>query len=95
LRAGDGYQTLVAVVSWLVDLDDTSTELADLVDLCAALSNDRTNHIVGNEYLLGERLAGHRNRRLVRCTAMGDRSGAVVSAIRSGLGRAAVVSASR
>lgn len=53
LCAGDSNQSLIAVILRLVDLDDTSTELSDLVDLSSTLTNDGTNHVVWNEDLLG------------------------------------------
>lgn len=53
----DRNQSLVAVVLRLIDLDNTATELSDLVDLRATLSNDSTNHIIWNEDLLSQRLA--------------------------------------
>jgi hypothetical protein len=66
LGTSDGDQTLVVVVLRLVDLDDTATQLAYLVDLGAALSDDRAHHIVGNEDLLGDRLARERGTALHR-----------------------------
>lgn len=59
LRSSNGNETLVAVVLRFVDLDDTSTELAYLVDLCTALSDDSADHVVGDKDLLSQRLAGH------------------------------------
>lgn len=52
LCTSDGNKTLVAVVLRLINLDDTSTELAYLVDLCTALSDDSADHVVGDEDLL-------------------------------------------
>lgn len=59
LCTGDRDKTLVAVVLRLVDLDHTAAELADLVDLCTTLSDDCSDHVVRDENLLGQRLAGH------------------------------------
>lgn len=53
----NGDQSLVAVVLWLVDLDDTATKLAYLIDLRSTLADDRSNHVVRNEDLLRKRLA--------------------------------------
>jgi hypothetical protein len=66
LGTGDGDQTLVVVVLRLVDLDDTATQLAYLVDLGATLTDDRTHHVVGDEDLLGDRLARERGTALHR-----------------------------
>lgn len=52
LCSGDCDQPLVAVILRFVDLDDTSAQVSNFVDFCAALSNDRSNHIVRNEDLL-------------------------------------------
>ena len=57
--ASDRHETLVAVVLWFINLNHAATDLTDLVDLLAALSDDGTNHVVGNVDLLGERGAGH------------------------------------
>jgi hypothetical protein len=52
-------ETLVAVVSGLVDLDDIATELTLLVDLRTTLADDRTIHVVGRHGdLLRQGLAG-------------------------------------
>jgi hypothetical protein len=59
LSSSNGDETLVAVVLGFVDLNDTSTELAYLVDLRTALSDDSADHVVGDEDLLSQRLAGH------------------------------------
>lgn len=59
LGTGDRDQTLVAVLLGLVDLDDTATQVTDLVDLGSSLSNDSANHVVGDVDLLGQWLAGH------------------------------------
>ncbi len=61
LSAGDRDETLIAAVLWFIDLDHAATDLTDLVDLLAALSDDGTDHVVGDVDLLGERSA--RNRR--------------------------------
>jgi hypothetical protein len=52
-------ETLVAIVSGLVDLDDVATELTHLVALRTTLADDRTNHVVGRHGdLLRQGLAG-------------------------------------
>ena len=56
-RPSDCHQSFVAVVLGLVDFNDTATELANLVDLGAAFANDGSDHVVGNENLLRQRLA--------------------------------------
>ena len=61
LSASDRDETLVVAVLWFIDLDHAATDLTDLVDLLAALSDDGTDHVVGDVDLLGERSA--RNRR--------------------------------
>ena len=58
LRTGNGDQALVVVVLGFVDLDDTAAQLAYFVDLGTALSDDGTDHVVGNEDLLGDGLSG-------------------------------------
>ena len=58
-RARDCDQALVAVVLGLVDLDDTTADLTDFVDLLTTLTNDGTDHIVGDEDLLSQRSASH------------------------------------
>ena len=52
-RSCDGHKSLVTVVLGLVNLDDTSTDGTYLINLGATLANDRANHIVWNEDLLG------------------------------------------
>lgn len=59
LSACDRNQTFIAVVLRLVDLDNTTANLADLVDLLATLTNDSTDHIVGNEDLLSQWRTSH------------------------------------
>ena len=54
---GNRHQSLVAVVLRLVNLNDASAELSNLVDLSSALADDGTNHVVGDEDLLRQRLA--------------------------------------
>jgi hypothetical protein len=52
-------ETLVAIVSGLVDLDDVATELTHFVDLRTTLADDRTIHVVGRHGdLLRQGLAG-------------------------------------
>lgn len=58
LGTGDSHEALVVVVLGFVNLDDTSAELADLVDLGAALADDSADHVVRDEDLLSDRLAG-------------------------------------
>lgn len=55
----DGDEPLVGVVLGLVDLDHAATELANLVDLGTAFADDGTNHVVGDEDLLGHRTTRH------------------------------------
>ena len=57
LCAGNGYKPLIAVILRLVDLDHTTTELPNLVDLGSTFANDCSNHIIRNEDLLRKRLA--------------------------------------
>lgn len=59
LCARDRDQTLIAIVLRLVDLDNTTADLADLVDLLATLTNDGSDHIVRNEDLLSQWSTGH------------------------------------
>jgi hypothetical protein len=92
LRACDCDQTLVAVISGFVNLDHAATKLAYLVDLCTTLTDDGADHVVGDEDLLCERLSGHRDRRLVGCTAVWYRRGTMRGTIGTRLGSAAVVS---
>lgn len=68
-------QSLVAVILRLVDLDDTAAELSDLVDLRSTLSNDSSNHIIWNEYLLSQWLTrNHTLHRLSRGSSMALRN---------------------
>src|SRR5271163_2522619 len=60
LGSRDRHQPLIAVVLWLIDLDHTSTQMSNFVDLGASLANDRTDHIIRNENLLCEWLSGKR-----------------------------------
>lgn len=50
--ASDRNETLVAVVLRFVDLDDTSTDLAYLVDFLSTLADDSPDHVVGDVNLL-------------------------------------------
>lgn len=59
LCARDCDQPFVAVVLRLVDLNHTTADLAYFVDLLPALSDDGSNHIVGDVDLLGQRRAWH------------------------------------
>ncbi len=59
LGAGDSHQTLVAVLLWLVDFNNTSTEVSDLIDLSTSLSDNSPDHIVRDVNLLSEWLARH------------------------------------
>ena len=52
LCASDCDQSLVAVVLGLVDLDHTSAQLPNLIDLGASLADDGADHIIGDENLL-------------------------------------------
>lgn len=59
LGTSNSDQTLVAILLRLVDLNDTPTEMPDLVDLGSSLADNRTNHIVGDVDLLSQWLTGH------------------------------------
>jgi hypothetical protein len=52
LRSRNSHQPLIAIVLWLVDLDNAATQMAYLIDLRATLADDGPDHIVWNEYLL-------------------------------------------
>ena len=52
LGSSDCYKALVAIILWFINLNNTSTELPNLVDLGSSLANDCSNHVVGNEDLL-------------------------------------------
>ncbi len=52
LSACDGDEPFVAVVLRLVDLDNTTANLTDLVDLLTTLTNNSPDHVVGNKDLL-------------------------------------------
>lgn len=54
LRSGNSDKALVAVVGWFVDLDDASAQLSNFVDLSTALTNDSSDHVVGDVDLLGK-----------------------------------------
>ena len=56
LGSGDCYEALVAVILWFVNLNNTSAELSNFVDLGSSLANDCSNHVIGNEDLLRQRL---------------------------------------
>lgn len=58
LGTSDCDKTFIAIVLRLVDLDNGSRQLSDFVDLGASLADDGTHHVVGDEDLLGEGLAG-------------------------------------
>jgi len=58
-RASDSDKSLVAVVLRFVDLDHTATKVSDLVDLGTTLANNGTDHVVGDEDLLCDRLTWH------------------------------------
>ncbi len=82
LSTRDGHETLVAVVLRFVDLDDTATQCTDLINLRTALANDRANHIVRNEYLLGHGLPGyHSLHRLCGRTRVAGRLRGVMSTV--------------
>jgi hypothetical protein len=57
LGSRNGDKTFIAVVLRLIDFDDTSTELTDLVDLSTTLAYNSTYHVVGNVNLLCQWLA--------------------------------------
>ncbi len=50
----DRHKSLIAVVLWFVDLDYTSTQVSNLVDLRAAFAYDSAYHIIGNKDLLSK-----------------------------------------
>lgn len=56
LRSSDGNKALVAVVGRFVDFDDATAQLSNLVDLSTTLTNDGSDHIVGDVDLLCKRL---------------------------------------
>lgn len=58
LRASDSDKPFVAVVLGFVDFDDGAGQLTDLVDFGASLSDDGTDHIVGDKDLLCQGLTG-------------------------------------
>lgn len=66
LSSGNRYQPLITIILRLVDLDDTPAELTDLIDLRATLSNDRTDHVIRDENLLGKWLTGKHWHSLLR-----------------------------
>jgi len=70
-RASDSDKSLVTVVLGLVDFDDAATEVSNLVDLGTALANNGTNHVVGDEDLLCDRLTWHGAWHLRMCLAVG------------------------
>jgi len=45
-------QPLITIVLGLVDLDHTSAQLPNLIDLGASLADDGADHIIGDENLL-------------------------------------------
>jgi hypothetical protein len=57
LRASNSDKALVVVILWLVDLNDATRELTDLVDLRSSFANDGTDHVIRDEDLLGDGLA--------------------------------------
>lgn len=79
LSTGDSDKTLVAVILRLVDLDNTTAELSDFVDLCSTLANNCANHIVGDENLLCQRLSRYHtlDRLLWRASVAGSRLSSV------------------
>ena len=58
-RASNSDKSLVTVVLGFVDLDDTTTEMPNLIDFGTALTDDGTDHVVRNEDLLGDGLTWH------------------------------------
>jgi hypothetical protein len=57
LRSCNGYKSFVAVVLRLVDLDHTTAQMSDFIDLRTSFTNDGSYHIVRDKYLLSEWLA--------------------------------------
>lgn len=58
-RASNSDKSLVTVVLRFVDLDDAATEMSDLIDFGTTLANNGTDHVVGDEDLLCDRLTWH------------------------------------
>jgi hypothetical protein len=59
LGSGNSHQALIAVLLGLIDLDHTATEVPDLIDLGTTLSDDGTDHVIGNVNLLSQWLTRH------------------------------------
>lgn len=59
LGTRDCDQALIAVVLGFVDLNNTSADLSNLVDLLSTLANNGTDHVVGDVDLLGQWGTGH------------------------------------
>ena len=52
-------ETLVTVILWLIDLDDTTAQLSNFVDLSTSFTNDGANHIIRDIDVLGDGLTRH------------------------------------
>lgn len=52
-RTSNCDEPLIRVVLGFVDLDHTTADLADLIDLRATLADDSADHVVGDVDLLG------------------------------------------
>lgn len=70
LRPRDGHQTLIAVVLRLVDLDHTATEVSNLINLGATLTNDGAHHVIGDVDLLRDGLPRNHSRERLACSGM-------------------------
>lgn len=54
LRPGNGNKTLVAILLRLINLDNTTTQMPDLVNLSTALPDNGTDHVIRDINLLRE-----------------------------------------
>lgn len=81
----DRHQALIAIILRLIDLNYTSAEMTDLVDLRPSFPNDRSDHVIGDIDLLGEGLARHGARHRLRLLTMGTTGLLGVGAVGAGL----------
>lgn len=56
---GDCDKSFIAVVLRLIDFDNTTAEVTDLVDLGSSFTDDGTDHVVRDVDLLSDRLSRH------------------------------------
>lgn len=83
--ACDCNQPFIAIVLRFINLNDTARELAYFVDLGSSLSDDRSDHIVGDENLLREGLSRQHSHRVGRLpSGLGRRSGSLARLMRPG-----------